>query len=378
MKVKTNINNFLFYFSYFLLMISNFCGKVIFLSNYLKYFKILAIGLLLIKCIIQDRKYTFKSFIKILLLILTGFLSYFKSGDESILILFLSILASRHIIFDDFVEKDFKFKIILVIILMLLHFLGLTNDVVLYRYGTDIARNSFGFSHPNIFGIFITMISIEFIYIHRNKFKYIYLIPLFAVVIFIIYYTDSRASALLLILFIIYCLFSKTLSKFFDININKKVFTNIFLILTILSFIMAYLYRINNQLGIILNELFTTRIQFIDYYLNNYNITLFGTKLLLISSENAKLLGVSPLILDNLFAYLLLRYGLVSFLIIMIFYNKSIKIAYKHNNKFLVAILVLLAIYGLMEKYPIHIVYNCFIIYFSNVLYGDKESDKND
>ena len=222
------------------------------------------------------------------------------------------------------------------------------------------------------------MISIEFIYIHRNKFKYIYLIPLFAVVIFIIYYTDSRASALLLILFIIYCLFSKTLSKFFDININKKVFTNIFLILTILSFIMAYLYRINNQLGIILNELFTTRIQFIDYYLNNYNITLFGNKLLLISSENAKLLGVSPLILDNLFAYLLLRYGLVSFLIIMIFYNKSIKIAYKHNNKFLVAILVLLAIYGLMEKYPIHIVYNCFIIYFSNVLYGDKESDKND
>lgn len=376
MKSKFCLSKYLFLLSFFLLMISTFCGRVIFLNNILEYLKSIAIILLLFNCFIQSKIYKKNELIKIILAIVISFIVYYISKDSTILILTLLILSSKNIKFEEFIKYDFYYRIIVLIFVVSMYYLGLTEEFVLFRDGLE--RISFGFSHANIFGFFLSMTIVDFIYLHKNNFKFIYCLFIIPIIFVIDYYSDSRTSTIFLTLVLVFCLFYKTnIINIIYNKIFKKIISNSFLIFTIITLLAIYLYSIDNSIGLKLDNIFSLRLSYSLKFLNNYDITLFGNNLILISTEIASKLGVTSLILDNAFVHILLRYGLIVYITFAYLFNKIFKMAYIEKNTLLIIIVLLLMVYGLMETYLFKIMYNGFIMYFSKILYveGDNQDE---
>ncbi|MCD7872902.1 MAG: hypothetical protein LUG21_06365, partial [Clostridiales bacterium] len=245
----------------------------------------------------------------------------------TILLFFLIIFSMKRIEFDTLVKYDLYLKIILTLMVVAFYYLGLTDEFTAYRDG--VARISFGFGHPNTFGFIIAMIAFEFIYINRENIRIIYILPIIVLMCIVYKYSDSRASCVLLVLLSIVYLFQQV--HFINIlykPIIKFMISNSFIIFTIISLVMTYLFSIDNSYGIFLNDLFNTRLYHILRFLNNYNINLFGNNLILISTEEAKVLGVEPWILDNSFLHIILRYGLIIYGVFAIYIKRMFEIAY--------------------------------------------------
>lgn len=370
--MKVNLSKVLYWISYTLLVISTLCIKVIVIEPYIKCFKYIAIILLIFKCFIQDKNYNKKTILSIIFLSIIGVITFFVSKDGTFIILLLLIFASKDILFDDIVKKDFYIKLILVLFMLVMYLSGLTSEYVIYRDNSE--RRSFGFSHPNVFGFIIVMIAIEYIFIHREKLKLVHLIPGILAIFIINIFSDSRSSTLLMIIIIIMCILDKiNCSKIIYNKLVKQIIKNSFVIFTLISLVITFLFYKNTKIGIFFNEFFSGRISFILEFLQKYKINLFGNDLLLISTELSKITGKGFLILDNSFILILLHYGIIVYLIISYLFNKSFEFAYKQKDTLTICILFSLIIYATMESYLFKSVYNVFILYFSNVIYRRDE-----
>lgn len=370
--MKVNLSKVLYWISYIFLVISTLCIKVTIIEPYIKYFKYIAIILLIFKCFIQDKNYNKKTIFSIIFLSIIGVITFFVSEDGTFIILLLLIFASKDILFDDIVKKDFYIKLILVLFMLVMYLGGLTSEYVIYRDNSE--RRSFGFSHPNVFGFIIVMIAIEYIFIHRKKLKLVYLIPGILAIFIINIFSDSRSSTLLMAIIIIMCILDKiNYSKIIYNKLVKQIIKNSFVIFTLISLFITFLFYKNTKIGIFFNEFFSGRISFILEFSQKYNINLFGNDLLLISTELSKITGKGFLILDNSFILILLHYGIIVYLIISYLFNKSFEFAYKRKDTLTICILFSLIIYATMESYLFKSAYNVFILYFSNVIYRRDE-----
>lgn len=238
---------------------------------------------------------------------------------------------------------------------------------------TGTIRSSMGFSHPNVFGAFILSISAEYLYLREKKLN-IFDITLIGVLSFLVgYYADSRTPQLSIILILIISIIIK------NINLDKikigKIIPNMFFICAILSFISGSLYANGNSLMIKLNEIFTGRINFIAKFFEKYPINLFGNKIEIIGTKLSSETGVKPWILDNAYALILLRYGIIAFFMMGIYLNIFFKKAWKNKEYMIVACMLVFLIFGLLESGIIKIAYNIFWLYFAELLYGERKEE---
>ncbi len=373
---KEKIKNILFYMAYFLMIFLSMFSRIPIIEENYKMIESISLGLLIFTAILQSHKLKNKELMIMILIMLAVLMSYVFSGDPIILKLFLVIYSSKSLDFNDFIKKDLYVKLIFFIIVIILHFNGLTVDYIMYR-SDGTMRNSMGFSHPNIFGLYIFMFCMELVYLKRNKLK-LYDYAIVICLLLVIYnYSDSRASIVSLVLLIILLLTKNFLIKYvFSRKVTKFFVQNSFLIFTIITYIATILYSNNYGIGKIMNTITSNRISSICYFLDNYGINLFGKKLYLVSTEKSVLLNIKAYILDNCYFNLLIKHGAIIFLIIFLITRKMFEKLY-HSKKFsLIIIFLVLLVYGLMENSIFKITYTPFLLYFGNVLYSKKESDK--
>lgn len=375
---KKNLSYELFFcVAYLMLMASVMLSSISCLNNFLSIIQIIGVLMLTLIFVFQNEVLKKNTFLRILAVVVISFLSYYFSKnstltDSSIIMLVLMVLASKNIDFDKIVKFDFWIKSILVVIVVLLYFLGFSDDIgMIYR--NNSIRYSLGFGHPNILGITIASIVIEYVYLKQKNLKKRYLFPLLIGLMVVSLVTDSRGSLFLIILVFLLILLKKIL---FSIIYNKNIkiiVKNSFLIFTLISFFMTFLYSKNLKLGIILNDIFSNRLYYANTFLNYYDFTPFGQTLIFTGASAVELYGSYTQILDNCFIYILLRFGFSTFFMLCYLFNNAFKIAYDRKNTMLIWILLFFIIYGLMEKYPTVIFYNVFLLYFSNVIYKDEK-----
>ena len=80
------------------------------------------------------------------------------------------------------------------------------------------------------------------------------------------------------------------------------------------------------------------------------------------------------LYLDNAYASILIRYGVLVFIMFSFFYLLLLKEEANHHKGMLVIILFLYALYGVMENGLYQMTHNIFLIAFANLLYGINTS----
>lgn len=374
---KTKDEYLFFILGYMLLVFCAMFNRLTILSGTFGIIKVISTLLLIISIIIAYKKINFR-IIPALLLIITGVIVSYISKDYQILRLCLILIASKNIDFDKFIKTDYKVRSIFLSIVLMAHFMGLTSDYIVVRNLTSF-RNSMGFSHPNTFGFYLMLLCFEYIYIktkEKKKIKlYNYLILILTMFI-IDYFSDSRSSEISLILLIIFIMFGRKIFDNISMSKTKKIiFSNSFIILAIISLYITHLVNIKNAFGLYINELSSGRFFYTNLFYITYGIKMFGQKLLLVSTEQAKLTHTSALVLDNAYMHILIRYGLVFFIIFANLFRKSFKRIFENKSFELFVIMFILLIYGLTEATIIRIEMCPFLLYLGNALFkksGDK------
>lgn len=191
--------------------------------------------------------------------------------------------------------------------------------------------------------------------------------------------TNSRTCLIIMIFMYIGVLFIN--SKIFLKLIQKKSFRffleNAFIICTIFSAILVFLYYKGNPLGIKANVFLSERLRYILLFINDYPINLLGNNITFVSTTASKLYNMHSLILDNAYFFLIIRYGIIIYFIFAILMRKSIEKMIQEKDYMLLLIFWLLIIYGFSENYLIKINYNVFLLYFSYIIFK-KRNDKNE
>lgn len=353
---------YIFMIGYFILLIATYFVNVVFLKEHLTIIKLIGLLLITISSVFRVciREKNLKNKILILSTIPISILYWIFSGNLIVFKFVIILLYCKYEEFNVIVKTDMYIKTILFIVLILLSFVGLTNDFEIYR--GENARYSFGFFHPNTFSMYVTILFMEYFYVFKNKLKLRFWL-LIGIILsgIIIILADSRTAVVCLIMFLIYLIFEKRIIlKAKLVNIIK----NLYLILLILSIVLTMLFPRNIKVIYKIDTFISGRIWIQNKYMNAYDVTLFGNKMEFDRT------------LDNVYIRYLLNYGVLATLALDYMYRTIIKNAYRNKNILICAIFTIIALYGLMENVMFDITFNIFWIY---VFKKSKitESDKN-
>ena len=268
-RIKNNFE-FLFYVTYIIFLVSNMFSNVKCISNFLGFLPHLVIINLVILLFLNIKNLTKKEFFFVFLILIFVFISSRFANNNSILILYLFIINSKQINLNKFIKQSYKFKFLFLFIIVSLYFMGFTNNFIMHRED-GLIRSSMGFSHPNIFGLYVFSIFCEYIYINHKKIGTFTLTVFSLIVAFIIsYFSDSRGSFVsVMFLYSVIILYRYDLFKIFDNKIVKLIINHLFIFAATISLFFAMKYVPSNPFYKNLDSLLSGRIRMANIFLNN-------------------------------------------------------------------------------------------------------------
>lgn len=362
------------FFTYALYLFSKMFVCVNFINPIMKYVRVIAYILLIIIFFIQVKKYSLKQFIILIIIFIPISISCFITNDESLLALLLFIYSFQTINFDDFIKFDLIIRIFFILMVVSLYYLGFTSTYTMIRDNGQL-RYSMGFSHPNMFGTYIFSIVTDIFYLCHSKRK---LFPIFICICLLlsVYFLSNSRTSIICITLIILLMFLKDnrldsiIKKFQKYKFSKHMF----LIFTCVTYFLIYIYRLKIGISFFLNNLFSGRISGMNNLISTYGFRLFGNKIDFISTQDAHLLSLKSICLDNSFLYLLIVYGIIPFIIIYYIMYRFERKTFKNNNKKMYILFVIHLIFGLMESNIFTLSCNAQLLYLADDFLGNKET----
>ena len=357
---KNNVGNIIYFIALFLLVASNLLCNVTFLTNYLFSFKILSYILFLFVGFISFfKKKTIKTstFLLIIISLTLGIESYYIIKNSILLDLACVIIGSFDMKFDDVLKYDLLIKVLITVVILLAYFNGLTFSRFTVTRSNEYLRNSFGFFHPNTFGMYLMMMYFEYIVLKKKmNFK---MFSLGIILIIIIYYTcNSRTAYYSIALFLILCLIGFFIKKLFKIKstnlYNFRINKFLFLILLLLSVFVTKMYSLNQSVVSEIDTFLSGRLYLQYINMQQFPITFFGNDITLIGT------------LDNGFIKILLNYGLLTSAVYFLIYYLIFTNMKKVKNEYLALVIILILFYTLSESILLYICYNIFLLSFIN------------
>lgn len=357
--------NVCYFCTIFILILTNYIGKIFEDFNYLdvlKNIKILNMCLLLIfTALVFVYKNNFsKSDIKIIFLFL-------------ILIIFLKkfYLSFFIIIISNFINKKTRLKQLFFILcffyilvlflnsLGLLDFNNVSNGIRKFE-NFEVYRNALGFNHPNTAMSLLLPIFSVLYYLYYPKYKKIVIGIILIVGKIIFNLTFSRTTFVLIILFVVLILMKdKYIKKLKFLFLTEGFF------IVFLTFCLPFYFR-----DTVLNKLFSGRLRLFYYYLTNHEITLFGY------NEIKEVYKYYPL--DNVYLKVLFENGVVGFSLLIILILVVMYILFKNSDYKAVRIFSIILIFGFMEGTALFYYFNIIYFIISDYIFAEnrKKNEK--
>lgn len=361
-KIKS-ICNLLFKISWLIYLIKSINVELKIVEN-LKIALTIIEFILLFACIILQ-KHNSKSLTTIFITEILLVLSFMKSKNYNMLLLFNSIIAVRNLDIKKIIKFDIKSKIILLSINFILILLNIIPNLVFNK--GEIIRYGLGFYNPNTFAAFIFSLTLEIIYLNSHKSTYKHIIFSILVALLIIYISYSRGSFISLIVFITLLIINKKRINF------QKIIPYLPIIFTIISLALATLYNNGNPYAVKINEILSNRLLCATSYLKDYSINLLGNNIVFYDYWIGYTQSIDIFYISALLVHGIIIYSLVLFLVF-----KLIKINIKQNNILLVNILITMCIYGLAENTAYTLSCNIFLLYISTFIQTKERGSNNE
>lgn len=322
------------------------------------------------------RKYSIREIFLIVMLFL--FSLYVSSQSKSIdtLVTLFLIVAMRQIEFRKIVRVDFYTRLISTIAIFILSSIRYIPTLDMYRGST--LRHSFGFYHPNLFGAYILILTLEFIYLgylkNRNSYRVWVILP---VVWFIGKATDDRSVEIaLIIFFLLYFLLQIPYFKEAPSNFYKAITVVTFTSVSLISLFSSYEYNPTIGIWTIINKLLSGRPELINTIVKGfYPIRWFGQNTPLLGDSGVIVNGVTKfLYADNSYMSILIKFGICTFLVFTFWVLKNSFSFLEGKNKLIMFCwLIAMLAWGLSENKLILVQFNILLFsYFE----GNKEELK--
>lgn len=325
--------------------------------------------ILLMLQIIFMQSYKRSELMFIILITLPVIISTELSGNRSLLSVWMFIVGAKKISFDRIIQIAYRILLIMVPIVILLRLVGFIDDYTMMR-GAFI-RYSLGFSHPNQLGLRVFQLTVCHCYVNKDKLNIRNYFFVFLTILFTIVVPNSQTAYICLIVFLIAILFLKYIES------QRQIIVEIFarslvagaLLLNVLSIVLAYIDVNKNIILSQIDQWMSSRFSWCHRVWQIYGVSFWGQKVYVLGEE-IKLVGIkNRLWLDNAYVSILLRYGILVFLIVSFAYLYLIRSMKTRKEYVLLIILFLYSLYGLMENGLFMLSHNIFLLAFSDLLF---------
>ncbi|WP_273729825.1 hypothetical protein [Leuconostoc mesenteroides] len=320
-------------------------------------------------------KITLRKIIYAIVVLLIVGISQFYAGTSTpfIKLLMLTIAVPRTILSANKIAKIFGYAMLttmcITIFLSLLGYLpksGETSRVLFAKYQETVYF--YGFTHPNIFGAFLTTLFMIYYFLFYKTHK-IYII-FAAIVLLIIDISIAAGTAAIGILMVLVFTF---IHGHKDMRIQHiKLLKLSYLIPAVLTFFCFWLANNNNgSLGVFINEKIASRPNIWNAYITQYPIH-FVNRLPEIQIDGINtILGNGAL--DGGYIYALIYWGILSWLTYYFIFNSIIKFSLENDDFSLYCVALVTMIMTFPESHMIMFFENVFLIFVGFYQYPKNE-----
>lgn len=291
-----------------------------------------------------------------------------NANHKALISMWLFVIAAKYIDLDRVARLAYALLLAITAIVLWLYYTGNIDDVTLRR--GDMIRHSLGFSHPNQLGLRIFQFALCRLFIRRSRLDLRdYLITLFlgAVVYFV---PNSQASFYsMIILLIMIIIYQMSWDKVRGKEIISKALFLIIMLTNLGSIVLSIVDVKRIPVLRALDRMLSYRFSQCYRTYKYYGVSLFGTDI--------QSIIVKPVIgryyhfwLDNAYMAILLRYGVIVYLLFsVIYFMTAIKLK-RQNQYFLLFVYALFSIYGIMEYNFFALTHNIFLLVIASLLYN--------
>ncbi|WP_304644492.1 hypothetical protein [uncultured Dubosiella sp.] len=299
-----------------------------------------------------------------ILIFIILFLSYLKSQSDLMIVVFLAGIAVRKIKLKELIKKDLMIRIPLVTLICLAGFFEIIPNITFYMRG--LYKNSLGFSHPNHLGIMLLVIVIYWFFLKHLKFKiYDYTFILF---ILLIAYNiaGSRTSGYIILFIISFEILTSILNKmkkwhFIRIKIIGFIKYCYFMIPAVSVWLA---YNFNPLIGWMtkLDGFMTGRLSLTFFAAKNNPLLLWGQSIEYKGGLSSNVMMEYRNAIDNSYIYILLRLGILAFIVLVISLFVLLNYFQKTNNISAFYSLIFMIIAAFSESTMFEISHNAFLL----------------
>lgn len=215
---------------------------------------------------------------------------------------------------------------------------------------------SMGFQEINWLGALLLEVLLAWVYLRYEKLGFIDIL-LGVAIYFYLRNTSFSRTALYLILFLPVVVILFKVINHFDKKKKFMIFTTFLIVLPAgLSFFMIAFYTPKNEYFAILNLLTTNRLSLMNLQLRDYGVSLFGQALTNIKA------------FDNAYVRCGVWYGVILLLAYVLGQITISRWAVKYDNIALYILMIVYAVQGTVESFPLFLRFNFTYLLYANVL----------
>lgn len=314
-----------------------------------------------------------------LVIVAIGFIAWRQSAEGWLFWGFLFIVCGNGVDIKKLAIVAFVTSLLVIVGVVAACHMGLAENITTIRKETAYVRNSLGFNHPNTFAFYVLLCATAFVVCRFDKSLLTNICVLMVAAMICLLIADSRTSAMLAA-FQAFMLVLFRLLK--SPNARYRV-TNCMLIavvaIALVSLFMVVAYDATNPVHKYLDDLTNMRFYWAHRNYLNSSITLFGD-----SFSGAPVLFYrngepKTFYVDNAYAHLLIRYGLIPTIVFVYFYGAAIRKAALSGKWDVVLFgLFIFAIYGIEETYALQFECNFFLASIASLIYEPSKAAKRE
>lgn len=297
------------------------------------------------------------------------------SKNGNIMSCWLFIAASKNIELDKVIRKAEKIFIIMIPSIIILCFAGVLKNHIVMRGSVGTVRMSLGFEHPNYLGGRIFQLFICIFYRRRGVFHFLDYIFIFSAILFVYFVPNSQTAYMTLIILVmvqaVYVLLNKYTKKGVQKLCTLLIFASLFL--NVFSVYMGTRDLSSNKALSELDHFLSSRFSVCYTEVKLFGINMLGQDVNLSLKERMARGVYQGLYLDNAYLSLLIRFGVVVYVIFTAAYIYNLYSCKRKNNIVLLLILFVYSVYGVFERQMYLMSYNIFMLTFASLVYNKRE-----
>ena len=288
--------------------------------------------------------YTPKEWLLTCLLLALSFLIWRRTGEKAAAAAVMVIMGMKGIPLKKLMKICLSVWGITFVFSLSRGLLGIYDGVVVVheKLGLGpIIRYSLGYTHPNVLHVTYFILVMLFIYVFRPTGRKLYWTTalLFIGNLYIFLYSISYTGIIIVTAYLLMILYFTWRGR---LNLLEKGLA-MFFVLFCVAFPIAGPFILTGKAFNFFNNLLSTRFELVYNIFHDNQVSLFGTSVM--SSEGARLS------LDSSFAYMLMYYGIIAFVLMMGLFFYSLYYCLSKNMLQETAILLGTALAGVTEQF---------------------------